>query len=61
MIKMHASSYIWTNLEPGYLLNGVSFEQQIYSVSHKVEKQVFSVSSANMLKSTLFHKVQEFK
>lgn len=36
MIKTHVSSYIWTNLESGYLVNGVHFLQQIKSANHTV-------------------------
>lgn len=39
MIKVHASGYIWTNLDFEYPLKGVSFEQHMYNVNHLVKKK----------------------
>lgn len=38
MIKVHASGYIWTNLEFEYPLNGVSFKPHMHNVNHLVKK-----------------------
>lgn len=38
MIKVHASGYIWTNLEFEYPLKGVSFESHMYNVNHLVKQ-----------------------
>lgn len=45
MIKVHASGYIWTNLEFEYPLKGVSFESHVHNVNHLVKTFFFLITS----------------